>query len=105
MCQGHHLICSSCILKVPSCPKCQKSFPLGEGRRNRKADVAAEELAALIKERKEVARRSGHSVNGDDNGDENEQEVNGENNSNEISSGHQETQCSPEKTSQETNDT
>merc|ERR1719234_2484380 len=63
MCQAHHLICSSCILKVPSCPKCQKSFPLGEGRRNRKADMAAEELAALIKERKEVARRSGLTVN------------------------------------------
>merc|ERR1712080_644259 len=31
-------------------------------------------------------------------------EVNGENNSNEISSVNQETQCSPEKTSQEAND-
>ena len=40
--------------------------------------MAAEELAALIKERKEVARRSGHTVNGDDNGDDNGQEGNGE---------------------------
>jgi len=97
MCQGHHLICSSCILKVPSCPKCQKSFPLGEGRRNRKADMAAEELAALIKERKEVARRSGHTVNGEDNGDDNGQDMNEENNN-------QETGCSPEQTSPEVND-
>ena len=49
-------------------------------------DMAAEELAALIKERKEVARRSGHAVNGEDNGDENGQEANEENNSNETSS-------------------
>ena len=53
-------------------------------------DMAAEELAALIKERKEVARRSGHVVNGDDNGDDNGQEGNGENNSNETSSVDQE---------------
>ena len=53
-------------------------------------DMAAEELAALIKERKEVARRSGHTVNGDDNGDDNGQEANGENNSNETSSVDQE---------------
>ena len=52
--------------------------------------MAAEELAALIKERKEVARRSGHTVNGDDNGDDNGQEANGENNSNEMSSVDQE---------------
>ena len=53
-------------------------------------DMAAEELAALIKERKEVARRSGHTVNGDENGDDNGQEANGENNSNETSSVDQE---------------
>ena len=52
--------------------------------------MAAEELAALIKERKEVARRSGHTVNGDENGDDNGQEANGENNSNEMSSVDQE---------------
>ena len=57
--------------------------------------MAAEELAALIKERKEVARRSGHTVNGDENGDENGQDVNGENNSNEASSVDQDTGCSP----------
>ena len=53
-------------------------------------------MAALIKERKEVARRSGHTVNGDENGDENGQDVNGENNSNEASSVDQDTGCSPE---------
>ena len=66
--------------------------------------MAAEELAALIKERKEVARRSGHAGNGEDNGDDNGQEVNGENNSNETSSVNQETECSPEQTSLEAND-
>ena len=67
--------------------------------------MAAEELAALIKERKEVARRSGHAGNGEDNGDDNGQEVNGENNSNETSSVNQETDgCSPEQTSLEAND-
>ena len=59
--------------------------------------MAAEELAALIKERKEVARRSGHTVNGDENGDENGQEANGENNSNETSPVDQDTECSPEE--------
>ena len=53
-------------------------------------------MAALIKERKEVARRSGLTVNGDENGDENGQEANGENNSNETSSVDQDTGCSPE---------
>ena len=67
--------------------------------------MAADELAALIKERKEVARRSGHAGNGEDNGDDNGQEVNGENNSNETSSVNQETDgCCPEKTSLEAND-
>ena len=66
--------------------------------------MAAEELAALIKERKEVARRSGHAGNGEDNGDDNGQEVNGENNSNETSSVNQETECCPEQTSPEAND-
>ena len=67
--------------------------------------MAAEELAALIKERKEVARRSGHAGNGEDNGDDNGQEVNGENNSNETSSVNQETDgCCPEQTSLEAND-
>ena len=68
------------------------------------SDMAAEELAALIKERKEVARRSGHTVNGDDNGDENGQDMNEENNSNETSVINQETGCSPEQTSPEGND-
>jgi len=57
MCPSHHLICSSCFLKVDCCPQCQASYPLGEARRNRSADLAAEELAALIKERQEVANQ------------------------------------------------
>merc|ERR1719270_568317 len=106
MCQAQHLICSGCILKVPNCPKCQKSFPLGEGRRNRKADMAAEELAALKKERKEVARRSGLAVSGEDNlanGEDNLVNDGEDDHPQESSSLDQETAIISEETSQEKN--
>jgi len=66
MCPSHHLICSCCFLKVDCCPQCQASYPLGEARRNRSADLAAEELAALIKERQQVANNGQASENEED---------------------------------------
>jgi len=80
MCPAHHLICSNCFLKVDCCPKCQASYPLGEGRRHRNADMVAEELAALVKERKEVAVGSSQEHNSGDNTANNNEtiEVNGD---------------------------
>ena len=69
--------------------------------------MAAEELAALKKERKEVARRSGLAVNGEDNLVNNGEDnlVNGEDDHpQESSSLDQETAIIPEETPRESNE-